>query len=165
MHSASLKERFSREFRLDAIILLGRILPKDAKCTFGWRASGSKRLCSSTLLKCWSLFTWLSQLCWIISCRTLYLPFCFSLDLLNLREGAWISDNPVHARRLYIPWFIKFSSLSNTCNAVYSVISIIHLHLISTDFTRKMRREYSAMHFLHVKGGGGALVDNTVKPM
>ena len=87
--------------------------------------------------------------------QNVYLPFCFSLDLLNLREGAWISDNPVHARRLYIPWFIKFSSLSNTCHAVYSVISIIHLHLISTDFTRKMRREYSAMHFLHVKGGGG----------
>ena len=104
----SLIERFSREFWLDVIILLGRILPKDPKCTFGSRASGSKRRCSSTLLKCWSLFTMLSQLCLITSCRTLYRHFSFSLDLLNPRQGAWISDNPVHARRLYIPWFLNF---------------------------------------------------------
>ena len=101
----SLIERFSREFRLDAIILLGRILVKDAKCTFGWRASGSQRLCSSTLLKCWSLFTRLSQLCGIISCRTLYLHFSFSLNLLNLRQGTWIRGNPVRAGLLHIPWF------------------------------------------------------------
>ena len=101
----SLIERFSREFRLDAIILLGRILAKGAKCTFGWHASGSQRLSSSTLLKCWRLFTRLSQLCWIISCRTLYLHFSFSLNLLNLRQGAWIRGNPVHAGLLHIPWF------------------------------------------------------------
>ena len=140
----SLIERFSREFWLDAIILLGRILPKDQKCTFGSRASGSKRRCSSTLLKCWSLFTMLSQLCLITSCRTLYRHFSFSLDLLNPRQGAWISRS--RSSSLY-PVVFKFSLLSNTCHAVYSVNSIIHLHLISTDITRKMRREYSAMHF------------------
>ena len=50
------------------------------KRTFGWRASGSKRLYSSSLLKCWSLFARLTQLCWIISCRQWYLHFSFSLD-------------------------------------------------------------------------------------
>ena len=90
-----------------SMILLGRIqyCPRLQKVAFGWRASYSKRLCSASLgLKCWSLFTRLSQLCWIISWRQLYLHFSFSLDLLNLRQGAWIRCNPVHARRLHIPW-------------------------------------------------------------
>ena len=89
------------------------------KSTFAWLASGAKRFCSSSLLKCW-----------IISCRTLYLYFSFSLDLQNLRQaqGTWICGIPF--TRVFIP--PSFSWPSNISRR----ISIIHLLLIPTDFTR-----------------------------
>ena len=46
------------------------------KRTFGWRTSDSKRLCSSSLLKCWIIST----------CKTFYLHFSFSL----LISQTWV---------------------------------------------------------------------------
>ena len=46
------------------------------KRTFGWRTSGSKRLCSSSLLKCWIIST----------CKTFYLHFSFS----HLISQTWV---------------------------------------------------------------------------
>ena len=72
--------------------------PRMRKRTFGWRESGSKRLCSSSLLKCWI----------ISSCRTLCLHLSFSLDFPNSRQGqgAWICGMPF--TRVFIP--PRFSS-------------------------------------------------------
>ena len=76
--------------------------PRMRKRTFGWRESGSKRLCSSSLLKCWI----------ISSCRMLFLHLSFSLDLpyLRQRQGTWISGMPF--TRVFIP--PGFSSPSST---------------------------------------------------
>ena len=46
------------------------------KRTFGWRTSDSKRLCSSSLLKCWIIST----------CKTFYLHFSFS----HLISQTWV---------------------------------------------------------------------------
>ena len=72
------------------------------KRTFSWRESGLKRLCSSSLLKCWI----------ISSCRMLFLHLSFSLDLpyLRQRQGTWISGMPF--TRVFIP--PRFSSPSST---------------------------------------------------
>ena len=76
--------------------------PRMRKRTFGWRESGLKRLCSSSLLKCWI----------ISSCRMSFLHLSFSLDLPNLRQGqgAWICGMPF--TRVFIP--PRFSSPSST---------------------------------------------------
>ena len=66
---------------------------RSKKRTFGWRASGSKRLCSSSLLKCWIIST----------CKTFYLHFSFSHLISQTcvikgrvrRLNLWY---PVHAR-------------------------------------------------------------------
>ena len=65
--------------------------------TFGWRASGSKRLLSS-LLKCWIIST----------CRTLCLYFSFSHLICQtcVKGGAWICGFPF--TRVFIP--PRFSS-------------------------------------------------------
>ena len=76
--------------------------PRMWKRTFGWRESGLKRLCSSSLLKCWIMS----------SSRTLCLHLSFSLDLPNLRQGqgAWICGMPF--TRVFIP--PRFSSPLST---------------------------------------------------
>ena len=76
--------------------------PRMQKRTFGWRESRLKRLCSSSLLKCWI----------ISSSRTLCLHLSFSLDLSNLRQGqgAWICGRPFTC--VFIP--PRFSSPLST---------------------------------------------------
>ena len=76
--------------------------PRMRKRTFGWGESGLKRLCSSSLLKCWI----------ISSCRMSFLHLSFSLDLPNLRQGqgAWICGMPF--TRVFIP--PRFSSPLST---------------------------------------------------
>ena len=111
------------------------------KRTFGRHASSSKRLCLSSLLKCW-----------IISCRTLYLHFSFLLDLPNLLQGQGAWFRGILFTRVFI--LSRFSWPS--CHAIYSVISTLtHSHLVSTDLLPEKCVKNIQPCMLPVKGGTG----------
>ena len=141
-------EHFSREFGLDAIILLGRILPKAAKSGFRLTCVGLK-----TSLLCKLGFKMLKPFYQAFPAllnnimQTVVSPLLFLTwsPTVNLRQGALIRGNPLHARRLHIPWFcftfkyLPFNIFSDLHNS-----STSDLHWL---VTRQMRRQYSAMHF------------------
>ena len=108
-------------------------------------------------------------------------PICQAfLAFLNniMQTASCISTSPSHLisqtcvkapEFVVIPFaLVVFTSPGFSSLPIYSVISIIHLHQISTDFTRKCVENIQLCTFCMLRGGGGgggALVGDTVKPI